>query len=212
MESDSIIKQRALAVESFSKNQQDTYLNILYRTKIRLGMALGFSSRITTIAQGIMNEVFSDIIDGTREWDMERLKLEQVLWINMKSEVSARVKKEIRYIPTPVINDTGEDDTGRCMDDLISTKPEDVEGTIDANTIESHCFDIILKDDEDAQIVLNEMLNGKKQKDIADDLGLTVRETEAKIRSIRRRVSNQIPHYMLKNLNKSLITKILNQT
>ena len=212
MKSDSIIKQRALAVESFTKNQQATYLNILYRAKIRLGMALGFSTRVTTIAQGIINEVFSDIIDGTREWDMGKLKLEQVLWMNMKSEVSARVKKERRYIPTPVINDTGEDDTGRCMDDLINTKPEDVEGTMDADNLENYCAKVILKDDEDAQIVFNEMLNGKKQKDIADDLGLTVRETEAKIRSIRRRVSKQIPHYMLENLNKSLITKIFNQT
>ena len=211
MESDSIIKQRVLAVESFSKNQQDTYLNILYRTKIRLGMALGFSSRITTIAQGIMNEVFSDIIDGTREWDMGRLKLEQVLWMNMKSEVSARVKKEIRYIPTPVINDTGEDDIGRCIDDLINTKPEDIEGTMDADTLEDYCAKVILKGDEDSQIVFYDMIKEKKQQQISKELGITLDETETTIRSIRRRISREIPRYMLENLPKSLVTKILNQ-
>jgi hypothetical protein len=211
VESDSIVKQRALAVESFSKNQQDTYLNILHRAKIKLGVALGFSTRVTTIAQGIMNEVFSDIIDGTRKWDMEKLKLEQVLRMNMKSEVSARVKKEIRYIPTPALNETGDDDTGRCMDDLINTKPEDVEGTVDAETIESYCYDIILKGDEDAQIVFNEMLTGKKQQQIAKELGITLDEAETTIRSIRRKISRELPRYMLENLPKLLITKILNQ-
>lgn len=67
---------------------------MLYRTKKRLGLALGFSSRVTTIGEGMMNEVFSDLIAGTRKWDMEKFKLEQVLWMNLKSEVSARVKKK----------------------------------------------------------------------------------------------------------------------
>jgi len=211
MESENIVKQRAEAVEFFIKNQKDTYLNMVYKTKQRLGMALGFSLRIITLAEGIMNEVFSDIIDGTREWNMEKYKLEQVLWMNIKSEVSARVKKEKRFVPTMAASNADEDD-GKCVDDLINTKPEDVEGSVDAETIESHCFDIILKDDEDAQIVLNEMLKGKTQKEIADDLGLSIRESESKIRSIRRRVSRQLPRYMLENLPKSLITKILNQS
>lgn len=212
MESDSITKQKALAVESFTKNQQDTYLNMLYRTKKRLGIALGFSSRVTTIAQGIMNEVFSDIIDGTREWDMEKLKLEQVLWMNLRSEVSARVKKEKRYLPTPVISEKGEDDPGRSIDDLVNTKPEDIEGAVDAKTIESYCFDVILKGDEDAQIILNEMLTGKKQREISKELGISLDKTETTIRNIRRSVSKQLPPYMLKNLPEKLITKILNQT
>lgn len=211
MESDNIIKLRALAVESFTRNQQDAYLNMLHRTKKRLGVALGFSSRITTIAQGMMNEVFSDIIDGTRKWDMEKLKLEQVLWMNLKSEVSNRIKKEIRYIPTPVVNDVGEDDSGKCIDDLVNTKPEDVEGTIDADTIQAYCFDVILKGDDDAQIVLDEMLKGKKQKQIAEYLHTTPDKAEIKIRNIRRRIAKQIPNYMLENSPKSLKFKILNQ-
>jgi len=211
MESDNIIKQKALAVQSFIKQQPDKYLNMVHNAKMRLGAALGFNSKTITLAEGIMNEVFSDIIAGTRAWDMEKHKLEQVLWMNMKSEVSARVKKEIRYIPTPAVNEMGEDDTGKSFDDLVYTKPEDVEGTVDAKTIESYCFGVILKDDEDAQIVFDEMLKGKKQKQIAEYLGTTTEEVEIKIRDIRRKIARQIPHYMLENLPKSLITKILNQ-
>jgi hypothetical protein len=212
MESDSIIKQKALAIKSFMDLQPDTYLNMVHRAKIRLGTALGFSSRTTTLAEDIMNEVFCDIISGTRKWDMEKFKLEQVLWENIRSEVSARAKKEIRYVLTPTISNGGDDESGRSIDDIISTKPEDVEGQVDAETIETYCCNVILKDDEDAQKVFNEMLNGKRQKDIADDLGMTVRETEAKIRNIRRMVSKQLPRYLMENLTKSLITKILNQT
>jgi hypothetical protein len=189
MESNSIIKQKALAVKSFMDLQPDTYLNMVHHAKIRLGTALGFSSRTTTLAEDIMNEVFCDIISGTRKWDMEKFKLEQVLWENIRSEVSARAKKEIRYVLTPTISNGGDDESGRSIDDIISTKPEDVEGQVDAETIETYCCNVILKDDEDAQKVFNEMLNGKRQKDIADDLGMTVRETEAKIRNIRRMVS-----------------------
>lgn len=210
MESENIVKQRAEAVEFFIKNQKDTYLNMVYKTKQRLGMALGFSPRITTLAEGIMNEVFSDIIDGTREWNREKYKLVQVLWMNIKSEVSARIKKEKRFVPTMALSKADEDD-GKCVDDLINTLPDDVEGSVDAETIESHCFDIILKDDEDAQIVLNEMLKGKTQKEIADDLGLSIRESESKIRSIRRRVSRQLPRYMLEHLPDLQKEKILNQ-
>lgn len=212
MDSDNITKQKALAIKSFIEQQPDTYLNMLHKAKLRLGMALGFNSRTTTLAEGILNEVFSDIIAGTRTWDMEKLKLEQVLWMNIRSEVSNRVKKEIRYIPTPVINNAGEDESGKSLDDLVNTQPEDIEGAIDAKTIESYCFDVILKDDEDAQIILNEMLEGKKQQQISNELGITLKEAETIIRSIRRKLSKQLPRYMLGNLSKSLREKILNQT
>lgn len=212
MESENITKQKALAIKSFIDQHPVTYLNMVNKAKLRLGSALGFNSRTATLAEGIMNEVFSDLIAGTREWDTEKLKLEQVLWMNMKSEVSNRVKKEIRYIPTPVINEMGEDEQGRSIDDLVHTKPEDVEGTVDAETIEAHCFDVILKDDLDAQIIFDEMLKGKKQQQISKELGITLEEAETKIRSIRRNIARQIPRYMLENLSKSLITKILNQT
>ena len=210
MESDSI-KQRTYAIESFIKNQKDDYLTMLYRTKKRLGLALGFSSRVTTIAEGMMNEVFSDLIAGTRKWDMEKFKLEQVLWMNLKSEVSARVKKEKRFVPTMVISEADEND-GKCVDDLINTKPDDVEGSVDAETIQAYCFDTILKGDDDAQVVFDEMLKGKTQKQIAEYLHTTPDKAEIKIRSIRRKISREIPRYMLENLPKSLITKILNQS
>jgi DNA-directed RNA polymerase specialized sigma24 family protein len=212
MESDNITKQKAHAIKSFIDKQPDTYLNMLHKTRLRLGTALGFNSRATTLAEGIMNEVFSDIIAGIRKWDMEKLKLEQVLWMNLRSEVSARVKKEKRYLPTPVVSEIGEDEQGRNIDDLVNTKPEDIEGAIDAKTIEAYCFDVILKDDEDAQIIFNEMLEGKKQQQISNELGIAMEETETTIRGIRRKIAKQIPRYMLLNLSQSLREKILNQT
>jgi len=68
----------------------------------------------------------------------------------------------------------------------------------------------ILKDNEDAQIVLNELLLSKTQKQIAEDLGLSVRESEYTIRKIRRNVSAQIPFHLLENLPADLKDKIIN--
>jgi len=211
MESENIVRQRAKAVEFLIKNQKDTYLNMVHKTRLRLGMALGFSPRVTTLAEGILNEVFSDIIDGTREWNMEKYKLVQVVWMAAKSEVSARIKKEKRFVPAQTVSKADEDNN-KCIDDLVNTKPEDIEGSVDAETIQSYCFDTILKGDDDSQIILDEMLKGKKQKQIAEYLGTTPDEAEIKIRNIRRTIARQIPQYMLENLPKSLITKILNQT
>lgn len=209
MESDNI-KQRTYAIESFIKNQKDDYLTMLYRTKKRLGLALGFSSRVTTIGEGMMNEVFSDLIAGTRKWDMEKFKLEQVLWMNLKVKFLQELKRK-RFVPTMVISEADEND-GKCVDDLINTKPDDVEGSVDAETIQAYCFDTILKGDDDAQVVFDEMLKGKTQKQIAEYLHTTPDKAEIKIRSIRRKISREIPRYMLENLPKSLITKILNQS
>ena len=206
------LNHKADAIKIFINQKPKVYLGMIHKAKIRLGAYLGFSEKITSIAEGIMHEIFGDIIDGTRAWDMETLKLEQVLWTNIKSEVSARVKKEIRYISTPVVSNAGEEKPEKSIDDLVNTKPEDVEGTVDAETIEAYCLDVILKDDYNGQIVFIEMLAGKKQKQIAEYLRITLKEAETFIRSIRRKISKQIPRYMLENLPKQLITKILNQT
>lgn len=210
MESENIVKQRAEAVEFFIKNQKETYLNMVHKTKQRLGMALGFSPRITALAEGILNEVFSDLITGTRKWDMEKYNLHQVVWMNAKSEASARIKKEKRFVPTLTIS-KDDTDKNKCMDDLINTQPPDVEGSMDADTLQAYIFDVMLKGDEDAQIVLDEMLKGKTQKQIAEYAGITVDEAEKIIRKIRRIVSKKIPRKILENLTKELKEKILKQ-
>lgn len=204
-------KQRAIAISTFIEQQQNTYLSILHRTKKMLGMYLGYSKKNTSLAEGLMNEVFSDIIDGTRKWDMEKLKLEQVLRMNVKSEVYARVKKELRYLSTPVVSNGYDEEPGKTFDDLINTPPADIEGKIDADAIENYCCNVILKDDLDAQIVFNEMLTGKKQQQIAAYLGITVEQAEIIIRSIRRLISKQIPNHLIENIPKQLKLKILNQ-
>ncbi len=204
--------RRAKAVSLFLANDQKTYLDMIYKTQKMLGNFLGFDDSIPSLAEGIMHEIFGDIIDGTRAWDKDKWKLEQVLWKNIFSEVSARVKKEKRYVLSPDCDDGDSEGAIKSINNLINTPPEDIEGNIDAETIEEFCRDKILIDDEDAQIVFNEMLTGKKQKQIADYLGITVEVVENTIRNIRRKIAKQIPFYLIENLPIDLKDKILKQT
>ena len=61
-------------------------------------------------------------------------------------------------------NESG--DNNNDIDSIINIEPEDIEGIIDAESIERYCFEKILNGDRMGQIILNEMLEGKTQKQI----------------------------------------------
>ena len=206
-------KNQTLRTESISvflRTKKDTYLKMISYIRKLLAVFFGSDFDLTKKAEGIMNEIFGDLIDGTRAWNMGSCNLEQVLWMDIKSEVSNFIKKEKRFVIASCGSSGDENGDGNIeMDSLINTLPEDIEGGIDADYIENYCRDEILKNDEDAQIVFNEMLIGKKQKQIAGYLGLPENKTENIIRKIRRTISKQIPFCLLENLPPDLKDKIL---
>lgn len=205
-------RRRAQALSLFLDTKQAKYLEMVARTGSLLRIALGADKACTLSAEGIMHEIFCDIIDGTRVWDEDNYNLEQILWTNIRSEVSALTKKEKRYVLTSNSQEGDESESNQGMDEFINDKPDDIEGNIDAENIENYCSSVILKDDEDAQIVFNEMLTGKKQKQIAEYLGISVEKAETTIRGIKRKISKQIPFHMIENLPFKLINKIINQS
>lgn len=204
------LSKRMERIQDFLDTKNDVYLKMLESTRKKIGVYFGSGFSKTCKAEVILHEVIGDLIDGTRDWDMDKYKLEQVLWMNIKSELSNLAKKEKRFVSAgnPVNGENEESNSD--FDSLINTPAADVAGSIDADAIENYCTDVILKDDIDAQIVFNEMLTGKTQKQIAEDLGLTVRESESIIRKIRRNISNHIPFHLLENLPVDLKDKIIN--
>ncbi|MCL5028604.1 MAG: hypothetical protein M1480_06240 [Bacteroidetes bacterium] len=233
MENTEQAKCRLSLIEEFINNNRDIYLKMIDWAQSMLCDFLGPQFIKSNTGEGIMHEVIGDLIDGTRKWEINKFTPEQMLWGNgdlidgtrkweinkftpeqmlwgnIKSEVSNVAKKEIRLVPTgkpPGDNDEYNDD----IDTIINTSPEDVEGEIDADEIENYCRDVILKDDIDAQIIFNEMLTGKTQKQIAEYLGLNTDTIESSIRTIRRKISRQFPRHLLQNLPIDLKLKILN--
>ena len=217
-EIEKIQSRRAAAIDSFLKTNKTAYWKMLNRIRKLLGIYLGYERTRTSIAKDIMNEIFGDIIDGTRAWDMEKSTIEQVLWANINSEVSNIARKEKKYVLIPAFdyeeNDNDNENNNhnpKGMDSLINTPPEDIEGKIDTNAIEDYCMNEILKDDEVAQIVFMEMCEDKKQKQIAAYLGYSIEKTKVILRNIRRKISKQIPYHLIENLPIDLIDKILKQ-
>lgn len=202
--------ERKTKIYDFLDTKKAVYLNMLDYAGKLLGIYLGAGFAKTNFAEGIMNEIFGDLMDGTRSWDMDKINIEQVLWKNIPSEVSNFAKKEQRFVPADTSVNEQNEDSNSYMDSLINTPPKDIEGTIDAVTIENYCVNNILTDDEDAKIVFDEMMLGKTQKQIAEYLGLTIREAENIIRRIRRKLSSNIPYHLLENLPVDLIDKIIN--
>ncbi len=205
-----LIKQecRRKAIQYFINSNHKSYLDMVEYARKELGIFLGHEFMKTCKAEEIMDEIFSDLIDGTRAWDMNKFKLEQIMWGCIDSEVSNLAKKEKRYVSVDNPHNNDDEDGNPKMDILINTKPQDIEGFIDADIIEKHCREVILSDDVDAQIIFNEMIKEHKPKSISLDLGITVNEAEIAIRKIRRRISKNIPYHLLQNLPRDLIEKI----
>ncbi len=204
--------EKAQAVTAFLSAKPERYLAMVYNVEKRLKFYLGEEKVSTALAKEVMSEVIFDVIDGKRKWDMNKFSAEQVLWYNIPSEVSALVKKELRYVPINGQTADDDDDNSNSIENLASTPAEDIEGNLDAENIENYCLDVIFKDDLDAQIVFNEMLKGMKQKQIAEDLGISIEQAESIIRNIKRKISKQIPYHMIENIPFKLKDKILNQT
>jgi len=203
--------RRAAAIDSFLKTNGDTFLRMLNKIRKLLRIYLGYKRTNASIEKGIMNEILSDIIDGTRAWEMEKTTIEEVLWANINSEVFNFARKERKFVFIPAAEYEDNEKSNAGMDSLVNTRPEDIEGKIDSDVIENYCLNEILKDDDDAQIVFMEMCENKKQKQIASELGLSVEKTKSLIRNIKRKISKQIPYHLIENLPHDLIDKILNQ-
>ena len=206
-----IIQSRKAAIESFLRTNGETYWRMLNKIRKLVGMYLGYERTNLSIEKGIMNEIFADIIDGTRAWDMEKVSIEQALWANINSEVFNFVRKEKKYTFIPAAEYGETEDTIKGMDMLINTPAEDIEGKMDRVAIEKYCMNEILNDDDEAQLIFLQMCENKKQKQIADYMVMPVEKTERLIRNIRRKISKQIPYHLIENLPNELIEKILNQ-
>ncbi len=142
--------KKAHAVAAFLSAKPERYLAMVHHTEKRLKFYLGEEKVSTALAEQVMSEVISDVIVDTRKWDMNKYSAEQVLWYNIPSEVSALVKKELRYVPINGQTADDDDDNSNSIENLASTPAEDIEGNIDAENIENYCLDVIFKDDLDA--------------------------------------------------------------
>ncbi len=210
MNNDTNQNPRLNAISSFLVTQPGAYLNILNSIRKQLFICLGSDNGKIHCAEEIIQEVMGDLIDGTRSWDMKKYNIAQVLRMNAKSEISNLVKKECRYILTGNNPGRDDDDPDGDMDKLVNTLPDDIEGSIDAEEIENYCTDVILRDDEDAPYIFDDMLEGKTQKQISVNLGIPLNKVENTIRKIRRNISQKLPIHFLENIPLELKLKILN--
>lgn len=202
-------KPKLQAIKDLIKKRPNDYLRMLRKTEILLSISLGNKYNETIRPQGILNEVFSDLIDGTRAWDMEKLSLDQVVFMNIRSEVSCLAKKERRFTTYEENTDEENENSINKLDNIIYTEPPDIEGEMDAKAMQDFIFNEILKEDDEGGLVLIEMLEGFTQKEIAEKLGTTVDKTEVHIRRVRRKIISHLNNGLFENIPRSILSKIL---
>lgn len=205
--------QKIRLVKEFLEQKGNEYLRLIKIIEFQLLRKLGKKYKRTNTAEDIFQEILCDLLDGTRAWDVDSKSLQEVIKFNISSEISNIRKKEMRIqlLSCQNENDGNDDFDYNGLDELINTKPEDIESIIDTDSIRRYSIDVILQDDPDGQIVLDEMFKDKKQKQIADYLGISVDEAEIIIRRIRRKILKEIPPYLIEIFPDDLMTKYINK-
>ncbi len=195
-----ISEQKIEAINNLIKEEGgNEFLRMTDYTHRLMLVRLGKEFMKTNKAEDILHEVIGDLIDGTRAWDMEKITIKQAFYMNIKSEVDWLVKKERRYYSIKEDEDTDDENYKPALNKITSPAYFDFDGEIDAERIKDYCFNEILKDDEDGQIVLDEMLNNMKQKQIAEYLGISVDEAEVIVARVRRNIRKKLPVSFLLN-------------
>jgi hypothetical protein len=182
------------------------YLNVLKFTENQMMTALGKENIKTQRAEEMLHEVIADLIDGTRKWDPEKHNLEQVMMMNLKSEIDGLKKKEKRYI----LVDTCEDEETGCsmIDKLIHSPPLDIEGGMDAEELLNYIINVIFEGQRTEQTVVYELTKWKTQKQIAKYLNISVDKAEILIAKVRRNIRKKLPISYLENIPINLLNKI----
>jgi RNA polymerase sigma factor (sigma-70 family) len=195
------------AIKELIEERPEDYLMMIKKTEKTMTAYLGKDSAKTFRAQDVLHEVFGDLLTGTRKWDMEKHTLEQVVFMDMRSEMYNIARKQKKYITLGGKNNES-DDFNQEMDKIIYTRPPDVEGSIDAEELRRSIFEDIISDDEKGKLILTEMILGKPQKQIASELGMSVEETENHIQKVRRRIRKNLPKEKIENIPDDIINEM----
>lgn len=155
----------------------------------------------------IVGCIIEKLINGNRKWDREKYpSLFNFFYLLIRSEVRNLAKKQDNFL---ISNFIQEEDSGEMpeilFDDELASKFDDNKpekffySAEEADKFElvDLCFDI-LKDEEEKAVFL-EVMEGKKNRQIAEESGMDISKVEAIIKRIRRRTIPIISGYLKKN-------------
>lgn len=141
-----------------------------------------------------VNEAFEKILSGQRVWDKNKYPdvtdlLSRIIWSCIMNEISSKTKK--------VENDGGRisrfesiyvtDENGESILREISDNNQDVEYEIHKKIMYEKIFEELEKrGDDEAYLVLERILDGLSNKEIAEDLGIDIN----KVVNARKRIIN----------------------
>lgn|GEM_PF-3153247 len=164
----------------------------------------------------IIGCIIEKLINGTRKWDREKYpSFFNFFYLLIRSEVRNLAKKQDNLLIDNFVQEEDLEDIQVILfDDELASKfdnngPEKfsypAEET-DKFELVDLCFDI-LKDEEEKTVFL-EIMEGKKNRQIAAEKGIDISKVEAVIKRIRRRTIPIINEY-LKKKKKRLPVKLI---
>lgn len=199
------VRERKLeAIKDLIVSRSETYLKFVRFTKKT--MAEMIRGNTVYEADDYLQEIFTDLIDETRAWDIDTYSIDQILFLLIKSKVSNEAKKSARM--KTLDKESGEGDFTYTEEaENWAAPPEDIEGEIDAVRIRDY-FLSFFEYDETGYVVLLEMINGSKQKDIANYLRISDDEAKVEIARVRRIIKRSASISYLANIPLTILNKI----
>lgn len=137
-------------------------------------------------AKDIVMEIMLKTIDGTRNWDMERVpSINAYMFMQIRNAVWNLRKREKSMV---YLESTARDAENSEIIENINIIPlEEIEHDYDMKAKVKLCFEE-LEDDKECSEVLDLMYQGLQNKEIAEALNKTVREIE----NTKKRIKNKL--------------------
>jgi len=136
------------------------------------------------------------VFGGERTWDQQKypdlvkfLKYSVVKSLIYNERTSPSVKKRVKAkVPAKGPQDQDED---LDLSDIIASKEPSADLVmIEKDTLKNIRY--VLRNDDDALLVMEELIKFNKPKEIASDLGITIDETRNILKRIRRKATGAI--------------------
>ena len=138
-------------------------------------------------APDIVCEAIEKTLNGERTWDQDKYPdfLKFLAYSVIKSLVDSSLKKVKKQL-NPISDLIQYDKDGYANGPEIINK-QNIESTIIAKESENQLIQLISTDDPEASLILNLMLEGKSNLQIASDLGIDIQRVEAAKKRVKRR-------------------------
>ncbi len=151
-------------------------------------------------AVDVVKEVITDVLGGNRNWDIKKVpNINTFMFNQIRSKIWNIVRKRKRIVDLTSIKkrkkeDEDTDPASDFIDNNYCTEKDEILTDFENKDLVKKCYEVVQEDDE-AYLVLCDMHKDMTNKEIAEDLGVTVEEVLKIKKRIKYRTNKELLKY-----------------